>query len=591
MNKGLTLIETLVGVAIFLIVAVSVWQGVAKTLEALSVLRTKNVATTLANELFEVVRNMPYENVGIVDGLPPGNIPKIQTIQKDGRLFEVVASVVNIDDPFDGEIGGIPNDLSPADNKLVEFIISCLNCEGIYDLDVTTKVAPRNLESSGNNGALFIQVVNANGDPVQGADIKILNEDNDPFILVQETTDNYGMFKLIDAPPGTEVYQIEATKDGYSTDKTYESGAIENPVPNKPHANVSTGLVTQITFAIDELSSIDFNAKNVSCSNIGGLELNFYGEKTIGENVLKHEYQLITNSSGNISIDNVEWDTYHVDFNDETYYLSGSNPFLPIDINPGSSNSIDLIVDVKNSNALLVRVIDGNEGIPVANAKVDLTLSDTETLYTGQGSFSQNDWSGGSGQADWVNENRYYSQDGNIDDSNEELKLVNFGTNFTTNGEITSSTYDVGSSVNFINLNWSPGAQIEEVGENSVKLQIATNEEITEETAWEFKGPDGTSSTYYTNSGQTIHASHDGDRFVRYKVLLSTEDNTVTPILSDVSFSFTNGCTPAGQVYFDGLENDTYEIRVSKDGYQDYYTEEFNINNEWQSLDVILQSS
>lgn len=592
-EKGLTLVETIVGAALFLIISVAVWQGFAATLNGMSVLRTKNSVVALASELFEVTRNMPYEDIGIIDGLPSGEIPKTQNIEKDGRQFLITASVINIDDPFDGEIGGSPNDLAPADNKLVEYVIDCVSCSDIEPFVVTGRVAPRNLETEGDQGALFVQAVDAEGVPVQGADVEILNEVEDPFFLVQETTDNDGFFKLVGAPPGSEAYQVEVSKSGYTSDKTYQVGEVANPVPNKPHANVSTGLVTQITFAIDKVSEINFITRRPNCALVSGVDFDFYGEKTIGENVLKYEKSLTTDGSGNAFLDDVEWDTYRIDFTDPTFFLAGSNPTLPISINPDGQYNLDLIVEADDPNALLMRVFDGG-GLPIADAQVDLTLGGiVESKLTGQGALSQTNWNLGSGQEAIGSFERYFSQNGNIDATSDEgeLKLTKVGENYLTNGSLISSTFDTGSVTNFHTLDWKPQSQLPQIGENPVKFQIATNLELNEETVWEFVGPDGTSGTYYTNSGETIGSLHDGDRYLRYKVFLSTEDTDSTPILSDVSFSFATDCAPSGQVYFDGLENDSYEINVSKDGFENFSIGSFDVSSEWQVLDVILNES
>jgi len=589
-QKGFTLIETLIGVTIFLVISIAVWQGFTQTLNAVGVLRTKNIVTTLANEMFEVVRNMPYEDVGIVDGLPAGKIPKTQLKVKDGREFLITASVVNVDDPFDGTIGGSPNDPSPADNKIVEFLIEC-SCDDIDPLTVTSKVAPRNLESTGTNGALFVQVIDANGDPIQGADVTIENNSSDPYILVQETTNNDGMFQLVDAPPGIETYEITAKKDGYTTDKTYTAGAAGNPVPNKPHSNVSQGLVTQVSFSIDEESSVNFNTKRNNCSAAGGVDFDFYGEKTIGENVLKYTRSLITNSTGSTSLTDVEWDTYHLDITDSSFFFAGSNPFVPLAVNPGASQNLDILVESKDPNALLVKVIDGNEGIPVADAVVTLSENSFEEIQlTGQGSMSQTDWSSGSGQEQIGNFASYSSQNGNIDTTSNtgEIRLVQFSGSYVSSGFLTSSTFDIGTTTNFHVFNWKPQSQSVEAGSDSVKFQVATEQEVTGETVWNFVGPDGTSSSYFTSSGESFSSIHDGDRFLRYKVFLSTEDPLYTPSVSDISFSFSSGCAPAGQVYFDGLEPDTYDLRVSKAGYIDFYSNLVSVNNPWQSIDVTL---
>jgi len=115
---GFTLIESLVGIAVFIIITVSVYQAYAATMNAVRASRLKITATALANEQFEIIRNLPYDDVGVIGGIPNGKIPYIQNLVRDGTGFQTKTAIRNIDDPFDGTIGGLPNDLSPADYRL-----------------------------------------------------------------------------------------------------------------------------------------------------------------------------------------------------------------------------------------------------------------------------------------------------------------------------------------------------------------------------------------------------------------------------------------------------------------------------------------
>ena len=148
-----------------------------------------------------------------------------------------------------------------------------------------------------------------------------------------------------------------------------------------------------------------------------------------------------------------------------------------------------------------------------------------------------------------------------------------------------SSTIDTGSASNFHNLLWTPTDQPIPTGVDSARFQLATNEEITATTTWDWKGPDGTSSTYYTASDQTINSIHNGDRYVRYKAFLSTEVSTSTPNISDVSFTYTSDCTPPGQVIFSGLSSGDYDISISKTGYTTE-VDIVNISSDWISKNI-----
>lgn len=588
-KRGFGLIETIVGVAVFTMVAVSAYYGFAKVLEGSRIVRIKSAATNLANEQFEIIRNLPYTDVGIVDGLPVGLVPRTQNLNRDGIDFIVTTTIRNIDDPFDGTIGGEPNDTSPADNKLVEVEVDC-DC-GVDPIVYATRVAPKHLEITGNNGALFVQVLDANGEPVQGADVHIENNVSTNTIIIDDTTNVQGMLQVIDTPPGTGAYEIAVSKSGYSSERTYAIGDLENPVPDKPHANISSGQVTQISFAIDELSDLTVSSRNSNCSPVSNVGFNIKGSKTIGLEKYKYDVDHNTGASGNIYISDIEWDTYEFTLTSSSYDLAGSNTILPLDLSPGSSQHVDLIIAENDPNAFLVKVRDGATDLPLANVEVELYKDETasSTLITGRGFMTQTDWSGGSGQSGYYDESKYYATDGNIDSSSVsgEIKLGQFLGEYFTSGYLESSTFDTGTTTNFHTLDWVPGSQPLEAGENSVRLQVATSD-VLDPGFWNYVGPDGTSGSYFTSSGQSFSSVHNGDQYLRYKVYMATTDIEVTPTVSDVSFTFSSDCLPSGQAFFTGLSDGAWDITASKDGYQDFIQDDYVISDDWAELEIIL---
>src|SRR5205807_4502 len=111
----------------------------------------------------ETVRNMRYEDVGTVGGVPSGKIPQTETVTLDTASFSLHTYVRNIDDPFDGTLGGSPNDTAPADYKLIEFQVTCDTCTRYKVITMSTYMAPKNLESSSHRGNLFVKVFDASG--------------------------------------------------------------------------------------------------------------------------------------------------------------------------------------------------------------------------------------------------------------------------------------------------------------------------------------------------------------------------------------------------------------------------------------------
>jgi len=588
-QKGFTLIESLVGVAVFMIIAVSVYQAYAAVMNASRLSRLKITATALASEQLEIVRNLPYADVGVVGSIPNGKIPHIQNLVRDNTKFVIKTTIRNIDDPFDGTIGGFPNDLSPADYKLAELEISCPSCKNFTALNFATQVGPRALETASTNGALFVQVFDASGRPVSSANVHIENNRAFPAIVINDTTNNSGLLQIVDAPPGVEAYEITVSKSGYSSDQTYTTGAPGNPNPTKPHATVALQQLTQISFAIDKTSTLNVSSVSDTCSPVPSIDFSLSGSKLIGINpdVLKYNASHITNGSGGKIISGLEWDTYNLNLTDGAYDLAGAIPLLPLVLNPNTNQDFKLIVAPKNPRSVLITVKDASTQLPLSNATVRLEGSGYDTtLTTGRGFIRQTDWSGGAGQADFIDPARYFDSDGNVEinDPAGEFHLRKIFDEYEPSAYLISSTFDTGSTSNFHQILWQPQDQPPNAGPDSVRLQIATN---NDKTTWNFLGPDGTANTYYTLANQNINPLHNGDRYLRYKAFLQTASTTWTPTVSDISFTFTSSCVPPGQVLFTGLSAGDYTLTISKDGYQQF-TDTVNVSASWQQREVVL---
>jgi len=188
----------------------------------------------------------------------------------------------------------------------------------------------------------------------------------------------------------------------------------------------------------------------------------------------------------------------------------------------------------------------------------------------------------------FVDATRYDSSDGNIDTNNPagEIKLADVFGVYPENGTLTSSTFDTGSESNFHHLYWEPTDQPPLSGPGSVRFQIASSASSSP-TSWTFRGPDGTTSTFYETPGTAIASVHDDDRYVRYRIFLHTDDTSVTPNVAGVSFTFTSDCVPAGQVLFQGKSTGDYTLEVEKDGYASVQIP-VTISSGWQQQTVTL---
>jgi hypothetical protein len=180
--------------------------------------------------------------------------------------------------------------------------------------------------------------------------------------------------------------------------------------------------------------------------------------------------------------------------------------------------------------------------------------------------WSQNNWTGGSGQATFSNTTKYFSDNGNIDTTSSPtgVRLIASGGRVVANsGWLISSTFDTGTtSTNYTTLTWQPASQ---TSGTTAKFQIASN---NDNATWNFIGPDGTASTYYTVPGTTISSAHNGNRYVRYKLYLDTTNNLLNPVVTSVGINYVSGCFTPGQVMFSWLSvGANYSATISLSGY------------------------
>ena len=373
-HKGFSLVEVIVGSAVFMVVALSVYGAYTGLFQIAHVDQSRLVATQLANEQFEIIRNMPYDNIGTISGIPSGTLYAATTTTRSGISFEVDTLVRNIDLPFDGT-ALLGTDTNPADNKLVQITVQCSTCQNFSPVIITGQVAPKSSESATTNtGALSIQVIDAQGHGLPNASVTVANPSASPAINLTDTTDNDGYLQIYGVATGTNAYKITATKSGYSTDQTYPVGASGNPNPLKPDSTVAVAQVTSISFSIDDLSSLSVSSVATSCDPVANFHFSLTSNKTIDVAGLIAKYfgTFQTNGSGTLSIPWLEWDSYTATSSDSSYDIAGIDIANPISINPGVNQNVKLVLMPKNGNSLLVTVKDSLTKSLVQNSVVEL---------------------------------------------------------------------------------------------------------------------------------------------------------------------------------------------------------------------------
>ena len=581
-RAGFTLIDTMIGIGLFSIISFGIYGVYANILNSIVRNQWRTIAVSVLQNQIETIRGMKFEDVGIVGGYPAGKIASSTLVFQSGIPFVLTSTVRSVDDPFDRTATSTPPDTSPADYKIVELTATCRidTCFMFKPITITTTVAPNTgLETASNNGSIFITTFDAYGQPVANADVVVTNTVVSPHITVNDTTNNDGFLALLDFPTSTMSYNIRVSKDGYSSEQTYPLGGASNPNPLKTDATVAQQQITSVSFAIDKTSTINIATRNNVCSAISNSSLTIAGSKLIGTSpdVLKYTNTLSTDTSGNAILNNLEWDSYQITNANVAYDIAGSIPQLPLTLAPATTTNVTMVLQPKNSSALLVTTSDENNE-PLYGATVTLTKSGvSQTLTTGVYSHSETDWS----------TNEFNSKSDNIDTTiSGELQLMGGTGPYPTSSEwLVSNTFDIGTTnAQLLTLDWNAINPIT-TGDDSLRFQIATNNDST---TWNFLGPDGSASSYYTTPQTAIASIHNGNRYLRYKVFMHTIDEQYTPQLHDMSLTYSSACIPTGQAFFSGLSTGVYSISISKSGYQTATSSNITVSNDWQEYKALI---
>lgn len=386
-QTGQILLAILIAIAVFSILAHALFTLIASSFELVAFNKARITARHLAQERIELIRNLSYDDVGTVSGVPVGVIEQEESLVRNGLNYTIKTDIAYHDDPYNGN--GPPND---QDYKRVRVevswngIASSRNNPLVLITDVTS-----NYTTTASGGTLLIQVFDAFGNPVSQADVTIVSNTVDPPVNISTKSDSNGQVTRAGLIPCVSCYEITVTKSGMSTDRTYSTSEVTNPT--KPHASVFDESLSQVSFAIDTLGTVNVASKNSRDSgfaSLGGVSFRIHGNKIIGTDafaqpVYKYDQTLVTDGSGSNTLNNMEWDVYHISMPDPTSYdISGTDPLLPINLTPGGNLDFTFATESHSDHSFFVTVKDNNlDRVASASARIYDDLGFSEDKFTG----------------------------------------------------------------------------------------------------------------------------------------------------------------------------------------------------------------
>lgn len=397
LQLGQVYLDILISVVILIILFHALLTLLLLAFELVGFTRARSTAKHLAQEKIELIRNLPYDKIGTLGGIPPGTLSQVEKINRNGLTYSIKTTVMYIDDPFDQQA---PQDLLPTDYKRVRISITWPGIAESATNPVTfiTDISPKGVETTVGGGTLSILVFDSEGKPISQAEVVIQATEVTPPINMTLQTSDDGRIILPGAPVCTSCYQVSATKDGYSYDRTYSIEEIVHPY--KPHLTILEGQLSEVSFAIDRLSSLVVSSRmdrNNDFAPLANAIFKLRGGKIIGTDinddpVYKYEEGFTTDSYGRLIITNLEWDNYYLFLPElSSWNISGTNPLQPFAINPNEQADISFSLTPKTLNNLLVSFQDVAQQ-PIASVAALLSNNLGVVASASSGLESDPDW-------------------------------------------------------------------------------------------------------------------------------------------------------------------------------------------------------
>ena len=364
-NKGFTLIEIMVSLAVLAILAYAFFILFDALLNSSVLSQKETTALTLANTQMEYLKSLPYNNLAVEGGpiYSTQYIPGVIYKTVNGFKYVITTSIQYVDDAYDGcgsypsltlekeycrnypPPTGAPNPGDTTDYKDVRVVVTDGN-SGIQLAYLDTYIAPAVYGTSGSNGSLFVKVIDNNGNPVQGASVQVVNNDFNPVLDLSTTSDSNGIATFYNLPPDSKYdYVVSASMANYSSLTTIaEHGDL---VPTYPNQKLLANQSSYVTLEIEPQGqySLLLQTTNTSGNPLPGVQVYVKGGYKMYTSSSNTQYYFdtinqnnspVTDSNGLYGMNNLVPGPYYFcgdsgstgcSVNGTTYYLTAAIPY------------------------------------------------------------------------------------------------------------------------------------------------------------------------------------------------------------------------------------------------------------------------
>ena len=375
-KAGFTVVELAASIVLIGIIAIGSFALFTSLVRSTIIAKRQAVATTLATNQMEYLKSLPYDSLAVAGGsiYATALLPATTTKTLNGVKYTITTSINYVDDAYDG-CASYPTpalqllycrnspppttattDTNPQDYKIVH--VTATDKTGLKLAEVDTQISSRVSETSSTTGALFVSIIDNNGNKVSGVNVSVSNTTVTPNVAVADNADSNGTAIFYGLPPdsGTD-YHITATKPGYSSLTTIiASGSLQPTYPSQKILSQQSSFVT-LTLKQQGVNSLiieTVDTTGAALNNVKTYVKGGYKKYTLAtdtayyyDNVTPSDTRPTSNSSGLAVLSNLVPGAY-VFCGDTastsctngatTYYLAaavpygGTNPFNPVNV-------------------------------------------------------------------------------------------------------------------------------------------------------------------------------------------------------------------------------------------------------------------
>lgn len=357
-EHGFTLMETLVAMSVLLVALAAFvplyYTAVTYTLNN----QARSTAMSLATREMEHIRNLPYEQVGLVGGNPSGVLVADRDERhSNGQLFHIAIRVWWVDDSFDGTAGE-GSDSMPNDYKRAQVTVTKTGGGGRILARLSSDISRQSEEPPSSGGNIIVRVYLTDGTtPVEDAKVEIIEGPSSGLVA---WTDRLGQVLFAELNPSQTQgdYSIKVTKTGYAVRPDLEIQTT----------TVILGQTRTLEFIMDIAGDLVVHLRDPSGNLVNKHSTLVLSSADMGD--VKYN-----SSDGNFHISSLFPGNYEIEA-DAASYNPTSTP-ISLVITSRESKEINITLQPTPSGHLHLEVTDKLRDAPLGPASVSITRVST----------------------------------------------------------------------------------------------------------------------------------------------------------------------------------------------------------------------